>query len=73
MKTAALLAGLLLPVQLIDPAVEKACPKGVCTVPAERLQMLLDAHNSHIDRIRHLEAELRNADTSCFLKRLNEA
>lgn len=70
MKSAVILAGLL--VTAPDPSVEKACPKGICTIPAAKLQLLLDMHNQNIMRIEHLEAELLAADRSCFVRRLRE-
>lgn len=57
-----LLAVLLSPVQLaapVDPEVEKACPGGICTIPAAKLQALLDAHNWHVAEIEELTRALR--------------
>lgn len=71
MKSILLAATLLLPVQ-IDP-LDMACPGPVCAIEKERLRELLEAHGQNVERIRHLEAELRNADTSCFLKGLRGA
>ena len=70
MKSALLLVALL--AASPDPAVEKACPNGICTIPAERLNLLIEMHNQNIDRIQHLEKELLNADTTCRLKWLRE-
>ncbi len=67
------LAASLAVVPSSDPAVEKACPKGICTLPAEKLQWLLDAHNNHIDEIRGLREELRRRDHDCETRRRIES
>ena len=47
-----------------DP-LEKVCPGGLCTIPKDQLQILLDAHNAQVEEIEVLRILLRNAHKSC--------